>query len=126
MGTATESILVVDDDRAVLTYLKALLGREGYRVFTALDALQAPMVARQARPDLVVLDLAIPGGGGPAVIDRLRLMQGVRDVPVLVYSGLPKDRVEDLVPSGPGVSFIAKPGSPDEVLRAVRSLLNAN
>jgi len=126
MGTATESILVVDDDRAVLTYLKALLGREGYRVFTALDALQAPMVARQARPDLVVLDLAMPGGGGPAVIDRLRLMQGVRDVPVLVYSGLPKDRVEDLVPSGPGLSFIAKPGSPDEVLRAVRSLLNAN
>jgi two-component system, OmpR family, phosphate regulon response regulator OmpR len=126
MGTATESILVVDDDRAVLTYLKALLGREGYRVFTALDALQAPMVARQSRPDLVVLDLAMPGGGGPAVIDRLRLMQGVRDVPVLVYSGLPKDRVEDLVPSGPGVSFIAKPGSPDEVLRAIRSLLNAN
>jgi CheY-like chemotaxis protein len=128
MGSATESIsiLVIDDDRAVLTYLKAVLGREGYRVFTALDALHGPMVARQAQPDLVVLDLAMPGGGGPAVLDRLRLMQGVRDVPVLVYSGLSKDRVDELVPSGPGVSFIAKPGTPDEVLQAVRGLLSAN
>ena len=126
MGSATESILVIDDDRAVLTYLMAVLGREGYRVFTALDALHGPMVARQAQPDLVVLDLAMPGGGGPAVLDRLRLMQGTRDVPVLVYSGLSKDRVDELVPSGPGLSFIAKPGTPDDVLRAVRGLLNAN
>jgi len=126
MGSANERILVIDDDRAVLTYLKALLGREGYRVYTAMDALQGPMLARQAQPDLVVLDLAMPGGGGPAVLDRLRLLQGVRDVPVLVYSGLSKDRVDELVPTGPGVSFIAKPGTPDEVLEAVRSLLSAN
>jgi len=126
MGSATQSILVIDDDRAVLTYLKAVLGREGYRVFTALDALHGPMVARQATPDLVVLDLAMPGGGGPAVLDRLRLMQATREVPVLVYSGLSKDLVDELVPSGPGMSFVPKPGTPDELLLAVRSLLNAN
>jgi CheY-like chemotaxis protein len=74
----------------------------------------------------VVLDLAMPGGGGPAVLDRLRLMQGTSHVPVLIYSGLSKDRVDDLVPFGPGVSFIPKPGTPDEVLQAVRSLLNGN
>src|SRR3972149_9768537 len=120
MGSATERILVIDDDRAVLTYLRAVLGGEGYRVFTALDALHGPMVARQERPDLVVLDLAMPGGGGPAVLDRLRMMQGVGEIPVLVYSGLSEDRVADLVPPGPGLSFIAKPGTPDEGLQAVR------
>lgn len=127
MGSATsQRILVIDDDRAVLTYLKAVLGREGYRVFTAVDAMQGPMVARQAQPDLVVLDLAMPGGGGPAVMDRLRLMQGTMEIPVLVYSGLSKDRVEELVPKGPGVSFVAKPGTPEEVLEAVRGLLRAH
>jgi DNA-binding response OmpR family regulator len=126
MGTAKESILVIDDDRAVLTYLRAVLGREGYRVFTALDAIHGPMVARQAQPDLVVLDLAMPGGGGPAVLDRLRMMQGGREVPVLVYSGLSRDRFDELVQPGPGVSFMAKPGTPEEVLKAIRNLLSAN
>ena len=67
-------------------------------MFTALDALQGPMVARQAQPDLVVLDLAMPGGGGPAVLERLGLMQGMMQIPVVVYSGLSQDRVEELVP----------------------------
>jgi CheY-like chemotaxis protein len=123
MAMAGERILVIDDDRTVLTYLKAVLGGEGYRVFTAMDALQGPMVARQSQPDLVVLDLAMPGGGGPAVLERLRRMQGMMQIPVVVYSGLPKDRVEELVPIGPNLLFIEKPGTSDEVLNAVRSLL---
>jgi CheY-like chemotaxis protein len=124
MAMAGERILVIDDDRTVLTYLKAVLGREGYRVFTALDALQGPMVARQSQPDLVVLDLAMPGGGGPAVLDRLRRMQGTMQTPVVVYSGLSKERVEQLVPIGPDLLFVQKPGKPDDVLKAVRSLLD--
>lgn len=123
MAMAGERILVIDDDRTVLTYLTAVLGKEGYRVFTAMDALQGPMVARQSQPDLVVLDLAMPGGGGPAVLERLRRMQGMMQVPVVVYSGLPKERVEQLVPIGPDLLFVPKPGAPDEVLNAVRSLL---
>ena len=123
MAMAGERILVVDDDRTVLTYLTAVLGKEGYRVFTAMDALQGPMVARQSQPDLVVLDLAMPGGGGPAVLERLRRMQGTMQVPVVVYSALPKERVEQLVPIGPDLLFVQKPGTPYEVLNAVRSLL---
>jgi DNA-binding response OmpR family regulator len=124
MNSAGERILVIDDDRTVLTYLTTLLGQKGYRVYTAQDALQGPMVARQAQPDLVVLDLAMPGGGGPAVLDRLRLMPGMMQVPVLVYSGLGKDRVDELV--GTDISFLAKPGTPDEMLTAIRSLLRPN
>ena len=126
MATAGERILVIDDDRTVLTYLKAVLGREGYRVYTALDALQGPMVARQAQPDLVVLDLAMPGGGGTAVLDRLRRLQGTMQVPVVVYSGLPRERAEQLVPADPDVLFVQKPGTPDEVLSAVRALLGSH
>jgi DNA-binding response OmpR family regulator len=124
MAMAGERILVIDDDRTVLTYLRAVLGREGYRVFTALDALQGPMVARQAQPDLVILDLAMPGGGGTAVLERLRRIQGSTQIPVVVYSGLARDRVQQLVPPEPDILFVAKPGTPDEVLGAVRALLN--
>jgi DNA-binding response OmpR family regulator len=126
MGTDGGRILIVDDDRTVLTYLRAVLAKEGYRVFTALDALQGPMIARQAQPDLVILDLAMPAGGGPAVLDRLRRMQGMMHVPVVVYSGLPRERVDELVPIGSDVVFVAKPGTPEDMIVAVRSLLQAH
>jgi CheY-like chemotaxis protein len=120
---AGQRILVVDDDRTVLTYLGRILGGEGYRVFTAMDALQGPMVARRAEPDLVVLDLAMPGGGGTTVLDRLRRLQGTMRVPVVIYSALPPERVERLVTAGPDLLIVQKPGAPEDVLSAVRSLL---
>ncbi len=125
MAKPGERILVIDDDRTVLTYLKAVLGREGYRVYTALDAMQGPMVALE-QPDLVVLDLAMPGGGCPAVLDRLRRPQRTMQVPVVVYSGLSKERAEQLLPADPDVLFVQKPGTPDDVLGAVRSLLSSH
>ena len=120
---ANERILVIDDDRTVHTFLKAVFGKAGYKVYSALDALQGPMVARQFNPDLIVLDLALPGGGGPSVLQRVRTMQGMMQIPVLVYSGIGRERVEQLVPAAPDVVHIAKPGTPEEILQAVASLL---
>jgi CheY-like chemotaxis protein len=120
---ADERILVIDDDRTVHSYLKGILGKAGYRVFTALDAVQGSMVARQANPHLIILDVAMPGGGGPAVLDRVRRMQGTMQIPVLLYSGLGRERVEQLIPPEPDVAFVAKPGTPEELLETVRRLL---
>jgi DNA-binding response OmpR family regulator len=122
---ANERVLVIDDDRAVHTFLKAVFGKAGYKVYTALDALQGPMAARQFSPDLIVLDLAMPGGGGPAVLQRLRTMQGMMQIPVLVYSGLGQERVEALVPPAPDIVYVAKPGTPEELLQAAQSLLGS-
>jgi DNA-binding response OmpR family regulator len=117
-------ILVVDDDRTVHTYLRGVLGKAGYHVYGAVDALQGSMMARKENPDLVVLDVALPGGGGPSVLERLRNLPGLSLVPVLVYSGLETGRVEKLMPVGADMAFMAKPGTPDELLRVVQSLLN--
>ena len=117
-------ILVVDDDRTVHVYLRGVLGKAGYQVYTAVDALQGSMMARKENPDLVVLDVAMPGGGGPSVLERLRNLQGLSMVPVLVYSGLETGRVEKLMPAGADTVFMAKPGTPEELLRVVHSLLS--
>ena len=120
---AHENILVVDDDRTVHTYLRGVLGKVGYRVFTATDALQGSIMARRTKPDLVILDVAMPGGGGPAVLDRLRTLQGTTGTPVLVFSGLDPDRVAQLMPADSDTAFVEKPSSPSELLLAVESLL---
>jgi DNA-binding response OmpR family regulator len=127
MGSAAangESILVVDDDRTVHTYLRRVLAKGGYRIYSALDAVQGSMMARQTKPDLVILDVAMPGGGGPAVLQRLRQLQGTTLTPVLVYSGLEAARAESLMPPADvDVPFLSKPGDPGELLDKIRSLL---
>lgn len=118
-----ETILVVDDDRTVHTYLRGILASGGFRIYTALDAVQGSIVARQTKPDLVILDVAMPGGGGPAVMERLRNLQGTAFTPILVYSGLEPERVLDLMAGAPDVQFVAKPGAPAEILDKVHTLL---
>ena len=91
------TVLVVDDESVVREVVVKYLRREGYRTLEAGDGDVAVALVEHEHPDLVVLDLAMPGGGGPAVLDRLRMMQGGREVPVLVYSGLSRDRFDELV-----------------------------
>jgi DNA-binding response OmpR family regulator len=77
-------ILVVDDDPAMVGAITALVGTEGHQVITAYDGLTAVRRYREERPDLVLLDLAMPGPDGYTVAGRIRA-EG--DAPIVVVSG---------------------------------------
>ena len=77
-------ILVVDDDPAMVGAITALVGTEGHQVITAYDGLTAVRRFREERPDLVLLDLAMPGPDGFTVAGQMRA-EG--DAPILVVSG---------------------------------------
>jgi DNA-binding response OmpR family regulator len=77
-------ILVVDDDPAMVGAITALVGTEGHQVITAYDGLTAVRRYREERPDLVLLDLAMPGPDGFTVAGQIRA-EG--DAPILVVSG---------------------------------------
>lgn len=118
-----KKVLVVDDDRLIHTYLKTLYEKAGYKVSAALDGMQALMVARQVNPDLIVLDIAMPGGGGYQVFERLRKLAGTMKTPVLIHSAVPRQQVEKHIPEGPKVIFLAKPCLPEDILAATHKLL---
>jgi DNA-binding response OmpR family regulator len=77
-------ILVVDDDPAMVGAITALVGTEGHQVITAYDGLSAVRRFREDRPDIVLLDLAMPGPDGFTVAGQMRA-EG--DAPILVVSG---------------------------------------
>ena len=77
-------ILVVDDDPAMVGAITALVGTEGHQVITAYDGLTAVRRYREERPDIVLLDLAMPGPDGFTVAGRIRA-EG--DAPIVVVSG---------------------------------------
>ena len=120
---AGKRILLIDDERAIHTFLQLLLAREGFSVSSAFDALQGPLLARNTRPDLIILDIAMPAGGGYKVFERLRMMHATAQVPVLVYSAVPRKQIEQQIPEAPGVAFLEKPASPEEIVAAVKALL---
>lgn len=124
MGAA-KRVLVIDDERLIHTFMKAVFEKVGFRVTGSVDALQGPMMARQLTPDLIVLDIALPGGGGYKVFERLRMMKETTAIPILIYSALPREQVLAQIPEGEDVVFLSKPALPEEILAAANKLLGA-
>jgi signal transduction histidine kinase/DNA-binding response OmpR family regulator len=103
-------ILVVDDEPGVLEGLETLLRKEGHKVLTAQDGAAALRVAEAERPDIILLDLHLPGLSGFEVVSRLRQIPELAEVPVVAFSGkfvTPEER--DLL-THQAVQFVGKGG----------------
>lgn len=113
-------ILIIEDDEAVLTFLRRGLTYDGYEVDTATDGQSGLMLARDTPPDLVVLDWMLPGLDGLEVCRRLR--QGGR-VPILMLTAREtvNDRVQGL--DAGADDYMVKPFKLDELLARIRALL---
>jgi DNA-binding response OmpR family regulator len=113
-------ILVVDDDPEIVSLLRRGLAYEGYTVDTADDGTEALAKAREKEPDLVILDIMMPGIDGLEVSRRLRQASGV-PILLLTAKGTVADRVAGL-DSGAD-DYLVKPFAFDELLARVRALL---
>jgi two-component system response regulator MprA len=120
MSSDEVGILVVDDDPEILSFIKRGLVFEGYKVATAMDGKEALRLARDDAPDVVILDVMLPGLDGLEVCSRLRQ---VSHVPILMLTakGTVSDKVAGL-DSGAD-DYLVKPFALDELLARVRALL---
>jgi two-component system KDP operon response regulator KdpE len=112
-------LLIADDDPQILRALKVTLGARGYEIVTAADGVEALDRAIAHHPDLVMLDLGMPGLDGIGVITGLR---GWTQVPILVVSGRTgaTDKVEAL--DAGADDYVTKPFSMEELLARIRAL----
>jgi len=112
-------VLIADDDPQILRALRITLGARGYDVTIASDGRAALDAAARTHPDLVVLDLGMPGLSGIEVIQALR---GWTTVPILVVSGRTEswDKVEAL--DAGADDYVTKPFAADELLARIRAL----
>jgi DNA-binding response OmpR family regulator len=117
---AGKRVLVVDDDVKTVELVKLYLKRDGYRVLTAYDGVDALRLARENHPDLIVLDLMLPG------IDGLEICQTLRaesDVPIIMLTAKTTDQ-DKLVGLDLGADdYVTKPFSPRELAARVRAVL---
>jgi two-component system response regulator MprA len=114
-------ILVADDDRAIRESLERALGLEGYEVLTAADGEAAIAVIDEARPDLVVLDVMMPGLDGLTVCRVLRAQRNRLPILMLTARTETSDRVAGL--DAGADDYLSKPFELDELLARIRALL---
>src|SRR5256885_10687384 len=82
-----QKVLVIEDDAVARGDLQARLEANGYVVARAADAASALTVVNRERPDLILLDLGLPAGDGYLVLERLRKIEALAAIPVLVITG---------------------------------------
>jgi DNA-binding response OmpR family regulator len=116
----TQSILVIDDEARIVKLVRDYLERAGFQVLTARDGETALQVARLERPDLIVLDLMLPGLDGLDVCRRLRQESGV---PIIMLTARVEeaDRIVGLELGAD--DYVTKPFSPRELVARVRATL---
>jgi len=120
-GPTVAEILVVDDEPGIRTVLASSLEFEGYAVRTAADGRAALTEVERARPDLVLLDILMPGLDGLTACRRLRAADPHLPVLMLTARDLTGDRVAGL--DAGADDYLAKPFELDELLARVRALL---
>ena len=116
-------VLLVDDDVAVLQMLSLALTKAGYDVLQAQDALQGVTRAIRDSPDIVLLDLIMPGGGGFIVLERIKRSSKTRLIPIIIISGSVDPDVETRAQQLGVRDFFHKPYDLLELLARISSLL---
>jgi DNA-binding response OmpR family regulator len=113
-------VLVIDDDVNTVELVKLYLSRDGHRVLTAYEGNEALRLARESHPDLIVLDLMLPGING---LEICRTLRAESDVPIIMLTA--KTTEEDrLTGLGLGADdYVTKPFSPKELAARVRAVL---
>ncbi len=118
-------ILIVDDESGFLKMLKLNLENRGpYLVIEETDPLQAISTARKTRPDIIFLDIMMPGLDGGEVANRLRADRSLQQVPVVFLTAIASKSEAAGNHSTGGIPILAKPVTADELIACIEENLN--
>ena len=118
----SKHVVLVEDETNIAEAIRFLLGRDGWRVETLANGGNAAAVIRDARPDLVMLDVMLPGKTGFEILAELRCDNSLDDMPILMLTARGQARDREMALKAGVSRFMTKPFSNEEMLTAVREL----
>jgi len=116
-------VLVVDDEESIRKLVRVNLIARGFQVLTAADGEDALKLANLECPDLILLDIMMPGMSGWDVLTTLKADQKLRGIPVIVMTASVDKWEEDRARSMGAVDYLSKPFSTGELMRQVRLVI---
>ena len=118
-----QRILIVEDDELNLKFLNDFLAVNGYRTALARNGAEALAAAQAAPPDLIVMDVQLPGMSGLEVLGRIKADEALRAIPVIAVSALSGKDPETTMRSAGCEEYVSKPISTRDFLETVRFFL---
>ncbi len=118
-----KKILIVDDEPVFVRLLSLRLKENGYETFAANDGYQGIKLAREVKPDLILLDLEMPAGGGVSTFNNLKASIYTSSIPIIFITGVPGDEVKKLIMDLGADCYFPKPLKFDELLKKIEELL---
>jgi CheY-like chemotaxis protein len=115
--------LLADDDRVLTLLLSSRLRARGVEIVVAHDAMQALMSAMRSPPDVIVLDVQMPGGTGIETLKKLKLSAKTSMIPVVVLSGSVEPETSEQVKALGAEQFLLKPIDPDRLFQVLCTVL---
>lgn len=116
-------ILVADDDRDLVTALSIRLKAAGYAVACAYDGAEALRLAGENRPDLIILDIRMPAGGGFTTIDKMKHSLVTRHVPVIFLTAFDDEDMRLQARNLGAAGYFRKPFDDSEFMETIRGVL---
>ncbi len=113
-------ILVVDDDAKTVELVKLYLKRDGYNVSVAYDGVEGLRLARESHPDIIVLDIMLPGMSG---LEVCRILRKETDVPIIMLTARTTENDKLIGLDSGADDYVTKPFSPKELAARVRAIL---
>jgi two-component system phosphate regulon response regulator PhoB len=121
--THSTKVLVIDDESSIRELIAQILSAK-YQVRTAASGLEGVRLARHERPDVVLLDILMPGDDGLACLQELRARPETAKIPVLMLTALNEPHIRIRAFNYGADDFIAKPFNPDELIARIDSKVN--
>lgn len=118
-----KKILVIEDDSAALRLIGYTLEQEGYRVLSAENGLEGFKKARDECPDLIILDIMLPGLDGYEICHRLHQKPETANLPILMISAKARQDDKEIGLKMGAANYLTKPVDPSEILAEVETLL---
>ncbi|MBU1670344.1 MAG: response regulator [Actinobacteria bacterium] len=122
-GTSQNLILVADDDKDLVLALSIRLKAAGYKVIGAHDGEEAFKFAAENKPDLIILDVRMPSGGGFSSIDRMKHSLTTRNIPVIFLTAFDDEEMRDEARKLGAAGFFRKPFNDMEFMEAIDRVL---
>lgn len=117
------SLLLVDDDPDILSLLQAKLGKEPFEIFTASEGRSALNIIQTQKPDLVLLDVNLPGLSGLEICRSLREDKDTRDIPIIMLSGRSEEFDRVLGLEFGADDYVTKPFNAKELILRINNVL---
>jgi len=118
-----KKILVIEDDPAISRLVDYSLRHEGYTVLSASNGLEGIRKAHNEAPDLIILDVMLPGMDGFEICHRLRAETDTAQLPILMFSAKAQEVDKDTVLKVGADDYLPKPAAPAEIVSRVEKLL---